>query len=234
MDERRDLGREEFTTSFVRKSRPVVLRADPVVLELARTLPLDRLEAVLGDTIVPVKVSSTRVFHAQYDAVCVREMPLRDLLEYIRSEPAHEEWLYLQEVAIGAFPAVAGAFVLPPVLERIEEADVRIWIGPGGCATVLHYDRADNLLMQLHGTKRVTLFDPYQSRHLYPHPASSECAHVSQVAFEGGVDLARFPRFARAKGSQTTLEPGDALFIPAYHWHFVQSVSATVSVNVWW
>ena len=50
-------------------------------------------------------------------------------------------------------------------------------------------------------------------------------------------DLARFPRFAAAATTalETTLEPGDAIYIPYCWWHAVQSLdSVNVLVNYWW
>ena len=46
-------------------------------------------------------------------------------------------------------------------------------------------------------------------------------------------DLVRFPKFARARGVEATLGPGDGLFIPAGCWHHVRSLSACFSVSFW-
>lgn len=47
-------------------------------------------------------------------------------------------------------------------------------------------------------------------------------------------DLARFPLFARAKGLQCTLQPGQALYIPTGCWHYVRALDASFSVSFWW
>jgi hypothetical protein len=50
-------------------------------------------------------------------------------------------------------------------------------------------------------------------------------------------DLDAFPRFAEAweHASQTTLEPGDALYIPFAWWHGVESLArVSILVNYWW
>lgn len=237
VDEACDLDREQFAMSFVRASRPVVLRCEPAALALANIFSLDRIAAEQGAVIVPVQRSRTRMFAGKDgdgDQGAI-EMSLRDLVEHVRGTCPHAGWLYLQELSISAFlPWLAGAIALPDILAGDVKTDVRLWIGPASCATVLHHDRSDNLLMQLDGRKHITLFDPYQSRYLYAYPADSPHHHMSRISFANGVDLEQFPLFARTASLCTALGPGDALFIPAYWWHLIESESATVSINAWW
>ena len=46
-------------------------------------------------------------------------------------------------------------------------------------------------------------------------------------------DLKRFPDFARAKALDVVLGPGDFVFIPARCWHYVRSLTASISLNFW-
>lgn len=51
-------------------------------------------------------------------------------------------------------------------------------------------------------------------------------------------DLQRFPDFVRARRIQCMLRPGDALFMPAFWWHEVQSYPdqqerRNLAVNFW-
>jgi len=46
-------------------------------------------------------------------------------------------------------------------------------------------------------------------------------------------DLERFPLFAGAVGRETTLGPGDGLFIPAGCWHHVRSLTRCFSASLW-
>jgi hypothetical protein len=50
-------------------------------------------------------------------------------------------------------------------------------------------------------------------------------------------DLKKYPRFAEAArhAQSTTLEPGDALYIPYGWWHGVESLEPlSILVNYWW
>ncbi len=40
--------------------------------------------------------------------------------------------------------------------------------------------------------------------------------------------------FLGGAGRETVLGPGDGLYIPARHWHYVRALSPSISVNFWW
>ena len=44
----------------------------------------------------------------------------------------------------------------------------------------------------------------------------------------------KFPRFSVVRGWETTLEPGDMLYIPALWWHQVLSTKQSISINCFW
>jgi lysine-specific demethylase 8 len=46
-------------------------------------------------------------------------------------------------------------------------------------------------------------------------------------------DLKKSPKFAEATYFDTILNPGDAMFIPRGAWHYVRSLSTSISVNFW-
>ena len=56
--------------------------------------------------------------------------------------------------------------------------------------------------------------------------------HKSRVNYRA-VDLERFPAFALAKGKQIELGPGDMLFVPPYTWHYVETLTPSVSLSTW-
>jgi hypothetical protein len=100
-----------------------------------------------------------------------------------------------------------------------------LWCGHGRGCTPLHFDGASGLLGQVRGRKRVLLFMPSASYSLYPHPAWSDRDCYSPLDVEQP-DLRRFPAAARARGLEGTLEPGDALYLPSYVWHYVKQLDA--------
>lgn len=106
---------------------------------------------------------------------------------------------------------------------------VNVWMGTAGSGSKLHYDSADNLLVQLVGEKKVVLVPAEQSDMLY---RESRTDNVSPIDLEK-LDKAKFPLLEKVTGVTAILRPGDALYIPATHWHWVKALSASISVNFW-
>ena len=133
-----------------------------------------------------------------------------------------------------ALPGFAAANAQP-----LLEATVgpRIWIG-NGITTATHFDMNYNIACAVAGRRRFTLFPPDQLKNLYLGPLEFTPAGppVSLVDI-ARPDLERFPRFeeAWATAQVAELEPGDAIYIPYFWFHNVESLDPfTVLVNYWW
>src|SRR5688572_16317964 len=109
----------------------------------------------------------------------------------------------------------------------------KVWLSPAGTVTLTHRDAADNLHLQLLGSKRFTLFDPVQSAGLYPNSLFSSVPHGCKVDPEAP-DLERYPRFRDVQADRAELAPGDGIYIPRGMWHHVRTVADSLSVNFWW
>ena len=96
----------------------------------------------------------------------------------------------------------------------------------------MHFDALHNLLAQIAGRKRVTLFPPSESFKLYPYAVGHARDNYSMVADPEHVDLSRFPAFAHACGFEGVLSPGDVLFLPRYIWHHVSQVPPFTSPSL--
>jgi hypothetical protein len=113
----------------------------------------------------------------------------------------------------------------------------RIWIG-NAVNVQTHFDLKDNIACVVAGRRRFTLFPPDQLPNLYVGPFDFTLSGppVSMVSVKEP-DLVRYPRFEEAlKHAQTAeLGPGDALYIPYFWWHNVESLERfNVLVNYWW
>jgi hypothetical protein len=121
--------------------------------------------------------------------------------------------------------------LLPPAVAP------RIWISNATRAQT-HNDNADNIACVVAGRRRFTLFPPEQLVNLYIGPMEhTPSGRAISLASLEEPDFDRFPKLAEAlKHAQSAeMEPGDALFIPRYWWHHVQSLSAfNVLINYWW
>ncbi|WP_286219875.1 cupin-like domain-containing protein [Marinobacter apostichopi] len=136
---------------------------------------------------------------------------------------------------------------LPPELSVslpafVPESGFRVsnlYIGPGKNKSLLHYDETHSLLMMLEGRKRFILFSPDQSECMYPYSPFSLKALLENRVVDSRIDcqdpdLVSFPKLNQAAGLTGWLEEGQALFIPAGTWHFIEAEGRNVSVNYFW
>jgi len=106
-------------------------------------------------------------------------------------------------------------------------------VGMDGVLTPAHYDEQENLFAQVEGHKRIILMAPSEFSGMYPFPVHHPCDRQSQVDIFNP-DLERFPKFAQVSGYDCLVSPGEVLYIPAYWWHHIISLTPTISVNFWY
>lgn len=128
---------------------------------------------------------------------------------------------------------------LPPFVPESSFRVSNLYIGPGKNKSLLHYDETHSLLMMLEGRKRFILFSPDQSDCMYPYSPFSLKALLENRVVDSKVDcqapdFTKFPKLGSAKGLSGWLEEGQALFIPAGTWHFIEAEGRNVSVNYFW
>lgn len=102
--------------------------------------------------------------------------------------------------------------------------DSTLWIGTRGAFTPTHFDSYGcNWVAQIDGRKRWRLFAP-DAADMPP----------TRVPFEEStVWLAKPLPVPCAGGFEVVLEPGDVLFVPHHWWHQVDSLTDSVSANLW-
>lgn len=128
------------------------------------------------------------------------------------------------------------ACALPPPGRAVHSSVLRV--ASPGLSLWLHYDCCDNVLLQLAGSKTVTLFAPSAAGDLYLRGSSSQVPTRALDAPQ--LAQAQHPRYAaaraRAAATQVTLLPGQGLYIPRYWAHAVTAGAQGISVgvNVFW
>ncbi|XP_077509305.1 lysine-specific demethylase 8-like [Amblyomma americanum] len=116
--------------------------------------------------------------------------------------------------------------------EKDEEPDINLWFGPEGTVSPLHHDPKNNLLAQVFGEKYIRLYGKAQTPFLYPYEEQL-LENTSQVDIEDP-DFDKFPLFEKAEYTECVLKAGEMLFIPPKCWHFVRSLSPSLSISFWW
>jgi ribosomal protein L16 Arg81 hydroxylase len=155
-------------------------------------------------------------------------------VEKIHNAAAAGEHYYLMQRPIqNDFPELVPDVVRPRWIQDKKKVDVNLWVGSAGNVTQMHYDRDENFLAEVQGSKHIRLFDPEQTELLYPYPKDSVMYYLSYVDCDNP-DYEKFPKFREARAWEGVLNPGEILYLPARWWHQVRSLQDAISVNFWW
>ena len=116
-------------------------------------------------------------------------------------------------------------------------AKTYLWLG-NAITMATHYDNLDGINCIVAGAKRFTFFPPDQFPNLYIGPLDlGPAGQPVSLVKVSAPDLERYPRFAQALAAAETVDvgPGDAIFIPKWWWHNVESLEPlNLSMNYWW
>ncbi|KAG7505720.1 hypothetical protein JOB18_038334 [Solea senegalensis] len=227
---------ESFNTNYLLPRKPVVLEGIIDHWPALNTHPwsIEYLRSVAGCRTVPVEVGS-RYTDEEWSQSLLTVNEFID--RYICNKDGGKGLGYLaQHQLFDQIPELKEDIRLPDYccLGEDDEDNITInaWFGPGGTVSPLHQDPQQNFLAQVVGSKYIRLYSPEDTDKLYPH--QSQLLHnTSQVEVENP-DTELFPAFAKAPFLECVLHPGDVLFIPVQHWHYVRSLELSFSVSFWW
>jgi hypothetical protein len=200
--------------------------------------------------------SSTSCSHV-YFSCSLAHVALHGLRGHLPKPAAEVEALLLDATLLDPVPALAaedetmlrkallGGKASPPSRDATQQF---VWLGGSTVATPTHFDDSHNVYVQLAGVKRFYLFPPWRHRDLAVYPVSHPHDRQSQVKWSpdlAGAALEQERREFRhlwaqvvEGGSQggvlcATLQPGDALWLPAGWFHYVEALTPSASLNTW-
>uniref|UniRef100_A0A1Z5KWR7 JmjC domain-containing protein 5 n=1 Tax=Ornithodoros moubata TaxID=6938 RepID=A0A1Z5KWR7_ORNMO len=226
---------EKFVTEHLQKEVPVVIvkAIDYWPAMTSRQWSIEYILRCAGGRTVPVEVGTQYTDESWSQTL----MTLADFVQdYILSDEVPHEIGYLaQHQLFDQIPELREDISIPIyccLSEKDEEPDINVWFGPKGTTSPLHHDPKHNLLTQVFGEKYIRLYSKEQTQYLFPHE-SHLLDNTSQVDVENP-DLDKFPSFSQAKYTECVLSPGEMLYIPPKCWHFVKSLSPSMSLSFWW
>ena len=217
-----------FKTAY--PDKPVKF-ALPVASDLLTRPHLVKLSTVLPDHLVEYNRGSLPVSIAP-DAVPGADLPAPEVIEKIGE---CDSWMVLRNVEKNApYKDLINSLIdrVRPVVEPATGPTLReeafIFISSPAAVTPLHIDEEHNILIQIEGSKTVTVYSP-DDRKL-----------VSQEKLErfhtgGHRNITLEPDY-QGEGSSFVLNPGDALHSPplAPHWVRVMDDAPSISLSVTW
>lgn len=158
-----------------------------------------------------------------------------DLLAQI---PALRHDIYIPDYCFSSAPPQPSK-PLGKKTPKLKDPLLNIWFGPAGTVSPLHTDPYHNILCQVVGKKYIRLYSPEESVKLYPMGVEGDgidMSNTSDVDIEGEeIERDRkFPLFREAAYVETILVAGECLYIPVGWWHYVRSLTVSISVSFWW
>jgi oxalate decarboxylase/phosphoglucose isomerase-like protein (cupin superfamily) len=198
-----------------------LLQLDALV-DLAVALPKDSVEYNPGNIPVGIKPE---------------DVPVSELgvAETIRSIEENGSWMVLKRIEqhpeYASLLAETLAEIEPLVAQRTGKMLGRegfIFISSPGSVTPFHFDPEHNILLQVRGTKTMTVFSAEDDELV--RPEAHEKFHLGQHHRNQHWE----PEFAQ-KGQPITIVPGQAIYVPVKAPHWVQNgPEVSISLSITW
>lgn len=220
---------EVFYREYFAENRPVLF-GDVWYDGDVPHVSFDSLRERYGSAMIEITTRRVRGTSDFVDLDAHREaVVFEQFLDDVESLVTNEFYLTSHNMAVqgplGDFVQTLRAF--PDFMDQRRPLESALFIGPRGAISPLHYDRGNVMLVELLGTKRVTLYSPYDECFLY-HDDSG----LSSPVDPNSPDLERFPLSRFARPAVVDVLPGTALFLPVGWWHHVESLTPTCSLSM--
>lgn len=196
----------------------------------------DYLREVTKEKTVAVKYNAKGIFDYNASATTGKvdclSLSFEDAVNKI-SKPGSTYYIAQANIDLD-FPELLADIGKPAFVGSLDRVlRTNLWFGGAACKSPLHFDRTHNFLVQVLGTKRISLFPPESGEFLYPALEENlpHCSHVN--AFEP--DITNFPLYQQAIPFKLTaiIKPGDVLYVPPRWWHCVETLETAISLNYW-
>lgn len=217
-------SREDFFARYYTRNRPAVFRALAAHWPATSRWTADYLAAICGDTSVEFMRNRNRssIQHQYFHDSLRQSMSFGEYLSLVHSGQVTNDYYMVSRNRFFANPRthpLLQDLQLPDFVQIDDPGeDVRMWLGPAGTVTPLHFDDVNSLLVQVVGRKRIRLYGPHHSSEM--RQAEMFYADTTRAMIE-----------VPGAGHVFDLQPGDAVFIPVGWWHSVVSFDVSVMLS---
>lgn len=226
VDERDSVTREEFVRSYYAANKPVCIRGFASEWPaLSRWTP-EYLGTITANVDVMANRGAAPAHQRSVPSRFTRSIPFSDFVTLVYSGGNTDEYYLVGKNWFFNIPETQHLLHdlgTSPLIRVGEGARrVRMWFGPGGTVTPIHYDGSNTLMVQIIGRKSVRMYSPVLSRHM-----------EQRRKWYGEVDPDDLDSNRRDEvpGTTIVLSPGDALFIPVGWWHVVRALEVSLTLT---
>lgn len=219
------LTKESFKEKYLSSATPVILTDLIDEWPAKEKWSLEYFKEEYGDLMVPVFSAKASQSGKTYMAPDTK-MPLRDYISAIQQGPTDLR-LFLFNIFKVA-PELKKDYKIHTIMEGFYNEFPFTFFGGEGSKVAMHYDidLSHVFLTQFDGRKRVVLFGPEYSKHLYQQPFT-----VASYVNVDNPDYEKYPALKHVKGYDCIIERGDTIFIPSGYWHYITYLDSGFSMN---
>ena len=188
--------------------------------KLAESLPADLLECNAGDQPIGVDVVPEQTLENIGDRIRnIGEAGSWVGLRRVENDPAYEQLLW--DLLSGVRPDIEAK------TGAIMDLQGFIFVSSPGSVTPYHFDPEHNILLQVRGTKTMTVFPAGD-----PAFAADE---LHETYHTGGRPELPWTGEMAAGGIDWTIAPGEAIYVPVMAPHYVRNgEGVSISISVTW
>ncbi len=226
VDRRSGLTREQFAEEYLKEMKPVIFTDLMDTWPAKNKWTIDFFKTEYGDLEVPVYSADVSKSGKSYMSPD-RHVPFREYLEILEKGPTDLR-MFLFNIFRHA-PELLEDYRTPEIMDGFIDSFPFMFFGGEGSSVALHFDidLSHVFLNQLHGRKRVVLFPPEQSTNIYHHPFT-----VASYIDVNNPDFGRYPALRKAWGYDCIVYPGETLFMPSGHWHYIEYTDSGYSISL--
>lgn len=208
----------EFMSNYKASATPVVMKNLTKEWKATKKWSLEYFEQ-MGSK-VEVKLYDSKPSEGdKLQHAAEKVLPLKEYFELLRNGEKDLRMFFFQ--ILKEIPSLKDDFTYPDLgLKFFKKLPVMFLAGEGA-KVQMHYDidNADIILCHFGAKKRVIMFSPEQTKFMYHVPFSYSALFDVDFA---NPDYEKYPALQKLQGFETTLEHGDALYIPPGWWHYVE------------
>ncbi|TVZ52423.1 cupin-like domain-containing protein [Dokdonia sp. Hel_I_53] len=222
------ITKKEFKKDFIKTQRPVVIEHLIDDWDAYKKWNLSYIKDVAGEKMVPL-YDDRPVKHDEGFNQAHATMKMSEYIDFLKKEPTNFRiFLYnlMKEV-----PLLKNDFKFPKIGLRLIKQIPMLFFGGEGSKVFMHHDIdwANILHFHFEGRKRVILFPPSETEHLYKVPYS--LITREDIDFDNP-DYEKFPALKNARGYVCYLNHGETLYMPEGYWHFMKYETPGFSMSL--
>jgi len=226
-----ELPVEIFRRKYLKQGNPVIIENCLKHLPLSKWT-MEYLVKKVGQNKVTVRGKTDANDYKVGLAYSIRDTTVEKYVDdLVNNKPiSQSSYLAVQNISY-CFPQIKDECELPKYVEKHHQGPF-LWVGRKGHYEYCHFDPDASMLMMIEGSKEVKLYSCENLQNLYPNKLGSNGKTIQSQVHCDNPDFEKCPLFKNVHCHTGVLNPGDMLFIPAFWWHQVTSLTNSTSVNV--